>query len=103
MKSAVITVPTPTDPLIVSKFPPPITNKQIPIIIQTISVSMRSYLNFHIFHLLYITRATASYVETPRSAVIYKERERQIETMPTARKTTLIQREGRAIRSVSRS
>ena len=70
MKNAVIIVPIPAIVGIAENDPPDARNSKQPVITQTMSVAILTYWNFPFFHVLQIIRATASYVDTPRSAVI---------------------------------
>ncbi len=82
MKNAVIIVPTPAMVGIMDNELPASTNKTHPITTHTRSVQILMYLNLPSFHLDYITIVTASYVETPRSAVIYIADPKHIITIP---------------------
>ena len=73
MKNAVIIVPIPTIVGTCMIFPPEIKNVAIPMRMHTMSVIIRTYRNLPFFQVFTIINATASYVETPKSAVIYKD------------------------------
>ena len=70
IKKAVIIVPIPTIVGTSFREPPPRRKITVPAITHTRSVAIRQNLNLESFHLYASTMATASYVDTPRSAVM---------------------------------
>ena len=76
IKNAVIIVPAPTMAASPESLPPEARYSALPRHTQTRSVMIRLYLNFPFFHVYAIIREMASYVETPRFAVMYKDEAR---------------------------
>ena len=70
IKNAVIMVPTPAIVGIFLTCPPAVMKRITPRITQIRSEMILTYWNFPFFQVLQIIRAIASYVDTPRSAVI---------------------------------
>ena len=77
MQNAVKIVPILTKALILLADPPPIKNIPIPIAMHSKSEEIRTIRNLPSFHFSEQTRAIASYVETPISAVMYREDPKQ--------------------------
>ena len=101
MKNAVIIVPMPTIVGIRISFPPDNKNVAMPIMIQTKSVIIRTYRNLPFFQVFTMIKATASYVETPRSAVIYKDAAMQFMITAIISETMRIAICGEGIRKTS--
>lgn len=77
MQNAVKIVPILTKALILSADPPPSKYNPIPIAIQRKSEEIRTCWNLPSFHFSEQTSAIASYVETPISAIMYREDPKQ--------------------------
>ena len=88
MQKAVKIVPKLTKALMLLAAPPPIKNIPMPAKMQRQSEIIRTVRNFPSFHLFEQISAIASYVETPISAVIYRDEPKQRRIKPKRKQTT---------------